>query len=215
MNEEDAQRHEMVEKQLQGRDIFDERVLETMRRVPRHAFVPESLRPFAYQDRALSIGHEQTISQPYVVALMLQTLQLSGHENVLEIGTGSGYQTAILSELCAYVYSVERHPQLAEEAGQRLGQLGYRNVDIHVGDGSQGLPDMSPFDAIVVSACVPAIPAPLRGQLRPQNGRLILPVGNRSQQYLKLAVRDYDQWRIEQLIAVRFVPLIGRYGFNS
>lgn len=209
----DDLRAQMVEEQLRQRDIFDARVLEAMLRVPRHEFVPLDARPYAYDDRALSIGYDQTISQPYVVALMLQSLQLSGHEIVLEIGTGSGYQTALLCQLAAYVYSIERNPDLANQAADRLAEAGYKNVDIHIGDGSQGLADMAPYDAIIVSASVPSIPGPLKAQMRPNNGRLILPVGKRDQQYLQLVRRDFDRWDVETLIPVRFVPLIGRYGF--
>lgn len=211
----DQLRETMVREQLQSRDIYDERVLGVMRHVPRHEFVPEAIRHLAYEDRALAIGYDQTISQPYVVAFMLQMLQLSGHEIVLEIGTGSGYQTALLSELASYVYSMERNEDLAEEAEKRLVQLEYKNLEIYVGDGSQGLADMSPYDSIIVSACVPSIPGPLKAQLRPNNGRLILPVGGRDQQYLQLVRRDFDRWDVETLIPVRFVPLIGRYGFRT
>lgn len=210
----DELREQMIQEQLIKREITNPRVLNGMRKVLRHEFVPEQVRHLAYRDGALPIGHEQTISQPYVVALMLQVLQLSGHETVLEIGTGSGYQTAILSEMVAYVYSMERNAELAEDAGQRLGQLGYDNVDIYVGDGSQGLPDMAPFDAVIVSAAVPAVPAPLRSQLRP-NGRLILPVGTRERQNLELVRRDFDRWMKESVLPVRFVPLIGQYGFKE
>ncbi|MFP4322163.1 MAG: protein-L-isoaspartate(D-aspartate) O-methyltransferase [Anaerolineales bacterium] len=211
----DKLRTEMVEEQLRKRDISDFRVLQAMERVPRHEFVPRDVRHLAYKDRALAIGHEQTISQPYIVALMLQALQMSGHEMILEIGTGSGYQTALLCELGAYVYTLERKHALAEDAASNLARLGYKNLDIHVGDGSQGLADMGPFDTIIVSACVPSIPGPLKAQLRPQNGRLILPVGSHKQQYLQLVKRDYDQWHVDNLLPVRFVPLIGRYGFSS
>lgn len=204
----------MVEKQLKERDIADFRVLDVMGRVPRHEFVPPEIRHLAYRDGALPIGHNQTISQPYVVALMLQALHLSGHEIVLEIGTGSGYQTALLCEMAAHVYSLERNNDLAEHAAARLAQLGYENVEIYVGDGSQGLADMSPYDAIIVSASVPSVPGPLRAQLR-QNGRLIIPVGTRNQQHLEVVRRDYDRWDTERLIPVRFVPLIGRYGFDE
>ena len=169
----------------------------------------------AYEDRALAIGHQQTISQPYIVALMLQIAQLSGHEIVLEIGTGSGYQTALLCELAAYVYSVERNKTLGRSAANRLADMEYDNLDIHIGDGSQGLPDMSPFDVILVTACVPSIPGPLKAQMQPQNGRLVLPVGNREQQYLQVVKRDIDRWIVEKIIPVRFVPLVGRYGFRD
>jgi protein-L-isoaspartate(D-aspartate) O-methyltransferase len=208
-------RLQMVESQLAARDIDDERVLEAMRQVPRHEFVPPELQALAYEDRPLAIGYEQTISQPYVIALMLQLLHLSGHETVLEIGTGSGYQTALLSRLAAYVYSVERHDRLALMAADRLFQLGYTQLDIHVGDGSQGLADMAPFDAIIVSAAAPSIPGPLKAQMQVLNGRLVLPVGHREQQGLQLVRRDLDQWQTEDIIPVRFVPLIGLYGFAS
>ena len=204
----------MVEEQLIKRDITNFRVLDAMRRVLRHEFVPPEIRHLAYRDGPLPIGYKQTISQPYIVALMLQLLQLSGHEIVLEIGTGSGYQTALLCEAAAYVYSMERNQTLAEEAGERLAALGYTNVDIYVGDGSQGLPDMAPFDAIIVSAAVPAIPAPLRIQMR-NSGRLVLPVGDRDQQELQLVRRDFDAWVNETVLGVRFVPLIGQYGFKD
>jgi protein-L-isoaspartate(D-aspartate) O-methyltransferase len=169
----------------------------------------------AYEDRALAIGHQQTISQPYIVALMLQIAQLSGHELVLEIGTGSGYQTALLCELAAYVFSVERNKSLGRSAATLLAAKEYDNVDIHIGDGSQGLPDMSPFDVILVTACVPSIPGPLKAQMQAQNGRLVLPVGNREQQYLQVVKRDFDRWIVEKIIPVRFVPLVGRYGFRD
>lgn len=210
----DELREAMVKDQLEERDIVDFRVLNAMRRVPRHDFVPSEFRHLAYNDNAIPIGQKQTISQPYVVALMLQIAQLSGHETVLEVGTGSGYQTALLCELAAYIYSMERNEELAARAGKALAQMSYTNVDIHWGDGSQGLADMAPFDAIIVSAAVPAIPGPLRAQLRP-NGRLILPVGNRQQQHLEIVRRDFDRWQVERLIPVRFVPLLGRYGFND
>ncbi|MBZ0309997.1 MAG: protein-L-isoaspartate(D-aspartate) O-methyltransferase [Anaerolineae bacterium] len=210
----DKLRADMVEKQLKERDITDFRVLEAMGRIPRHEFVPPEIRHLAYRDGALPIGHNQTISQPYVVALMLQALHLSGHEIVLEIGTGSGYQTALLCAMAAHVYSIERNSDLGEQAATRLAALDCENVEIHVGDGSQGLADMSPYDAIIVSASVPTIPGPLRAQLR-NTGRLVLPVGTRNQQHLEVVRRDFDKWDVERLISVRFVPLIGRYGFEE
>jgi protein-L-isoaspartate(D-aspartate) O-methyltransferase len=207
-------RESMVREQLVSRDITNFRVLDAMRSVPRHEFVPADVRHLAYHDGALPIGYNQSISQPYVVALMLQLLQLSGHETVLEIGTGSGYQTALLCRLAASVFSLERDDRLASRAGVLLAQQECRNVDIHVGDGSQGLADMAPFDAIIVSASVPAIPAPLRAQMR-NNGRLVLPVGSREQQYLQLVRRNFDRWDAERVLSVRFVPLIGYYGFKE
>lgn len=212
---DDELRSKMVEEQLIKRNIEDIRVLTAMRHLARHEFIPPEYRHLAYEDRPVAIGHQQTISQPFMVAVMLQLLQLSGHETVLEIGTGSGYLTALLCELCAYVYSMERQPDLADQAADRLATMGYTNVDLHVGDGSQGLADMSPYDAIVVSASVPSIPGPLRAQMRPLNSRLILPVGRRDEQILQLVRRDVDQWHIEDIFPVRFVPLIGLYGFQQ
>lgn len=207
-------RNQMVEEQLKSRDIIDPRVLQAMQDVPRHLFVPENLRHLAYRDAPLPIGQNQTISQPYIVALMTQMLQLSGHETVLEIGTGSGYHTAILCELARQVFSIERYPELADRAGAILADLGYNNVEIHVGDGSQGLPDMAPFDAIVVSAAAPAIPNPLRGQLA-EGGRMVLPVGDNESQWLERVWRHGDTWNIERITLVLFVPLIGKHGFSS
>ena len=151
-------RQEMVDTQLRNRDITDARVLTAMEKIPRHLFVRQDLRHYAYFDRPLPIGEDQTISQPYIVAFMTQLLQLKGHEIVLEVGAGSGYQTAVLCELAHYIYSLERFRRLGSMAAQRLHDLGYRNVDIHIGDGSQGLPDMQPFDAIIVTAAAPSLP---------------------------------------------------------
>ncbi len=208
-------RSQMVEQQLVERGIHNPRVLDAMRRVPRHEFVTADLRHLAYRDCPLPIGDNQTISQPYVVALMTELVNLSGHERVLEVGTGSGYQAAVLCELAAQVYSLERHPRLAERAGQILARLGYNNIEIHVGDGSQGLPDMAPFDAILVTAAAPALPGPLRSQLHPQGGRMVLPVGDERRQFLEVVTRAGNRWEIEQTIPVRFVPLVGRYGFSG
>ncbi len=207
-------RERMVAVQLKNRDITDPRVLGAMRVVPRHLFVPADLQHLAYRDGPLPIGREQTISQPYIVALMSQCLMLSGHETVLEIGTGSGYQTAVLCELCAQVYSLERDQLLADQAATRLTDLGYENVEIYVGDGSQGLPDMAPYDAILVSAAAPAIPGPLRSQLA-DGGRLVLPVGDRDHQVLERVWRTGETWHIERLVSVMFVLLYGRYGFGE
>ncbi|NDJ84631.1 MAG: protein-L-isoaspartate(D-aspartate) O-methyltransferase [Chloroflexi bacterium] len=209
-----VQRERMVRDQLIDRNIADPRVLDAMRRVPRHQFVPKEYQFAAYRDRPLSIGYEQTISQPYIVAFMLETLQMSGHEIVLEVGTGSGYQTALLAELGACVYSVERHRMLARQSGQRLDELGYENIEIYVGDGSQGLADMAPFDCIIVSASAPSLPKPLMGQLR-EAGRLIMPIGDRRSQYLERVWRVDNEFQFERLLQVMFVPLIGRYGFKE
>jgi protein-L-isoaspartate(D-aspartate) O-methyltransferase len=208
-------REEMVVRQLIERGITDSRVLKAMRNVPRHEFVAAEVRHLAYRDCPLPIGDKQTISQPYMVALMSQMLGLKGYERVLEVGTGSGYQTAILCQLAAQVYSLERYPRLAGRAAQVLEHLGYENVEIHVGDGSQGLADMAPFDAIIVTAAAPALPGPLRSQLDEDGGRMILPIGDDKQQYLETVTRWHNRWEIEQTVPVRFVPLIGRYGFKD
>lgn len=205
----------MVDEQLHGRHITDPRVLAVMRRVPRHLFVPEDVQYLAYNDGPLPIGENQTISQPFIVAAMTQMLQLQGCERVLEIGTGCGYQTAVLCELAQHVYSLERFARLAERAAQQLHRLGYTNVDIHVGDGSQGLPDMAPFDAIIVTAAAPSLPGPLCWQLEPAHGRLVIPVGDSKNQQLQRVWRRDDQFKVEQLMPVRFVPLVGRFGFKE
>ena len=209
----EARRARMVREQLIARGISDPRVLEAMRRVPRHEFVPAHLRAYAYDDGPLPIGGGQTISQPYIVAYMTQALALRPDDVVLEIGTGSGYQTAVLCELARRVYSLERRPELAEHAREVLARLGYRNVEVHVGDGSQGLPEFAPYDAILVTAAAPAIPAPLREQLA-EGGRLVLPTGGRRQQLLQRVRRHGDRWTVEDLIAVVFVPLYGEHGFT-
>src|SRR5580704_14119668 len=171
-----VERQNMVESQLSARGIRDPRVLDAMARVPRHEFVAERYRDQAYEDHPIPIGEGQTVSQPYIVARMLETLSLVPSAKVLEIGTGSGYQTAVLAELSAYVFSVERHPLLAREAEATLVRLGYTNVRVIVGDGSQGLPEFAPFDAIVVSAAAPRIPSALFEQLQ-EGGLMIIPVG--------------------------------------
>ncbi len=206
-------RERMVREQLLGRDITDPRVLEAMRRVPRHMFVPPELQAAAYRDTPLPIGSNQTISQPYIVAIMTQLLELQPESVVLEIGTGSGYQTAVLCELAKFVYSLERYPRLAECAGEVLDSQGYENVELHIGDGSQGLPDMAPFDAILVTAAAPVIPGPLRAQLA-DSGRLVLPIGDNQSQVLERVRRIGDKWTIEEQIPVMFVPLYGQHGFQ-
>ncbi len=206
-------RDAMLADQLRARGIHDSRVLDAIRAVPRHEFVPDDLRADAYNDTPLPIGHEQTISQPFIVAFMTQLLDLTRSDVVLEIGTGSGYQTAVLSLLAHHVYSLERHRDLASRAAHRLARLGYRNVDVHIGDGSQGLPDMAPFDAIIVTAAAPRTPGPLQAQLSPHGGRLVVPVGTK-EQHLELIVRRGAHWENKRVMAVKFVPLIGRYGFK-
>ncbi len=208
-------RSRMVDKQLRKRGIQDRRVLGAMNVLPRHQFVPDEHKPQSYEDRPLPIGDGQTISQPYIVAFMTENLRLKPHHKVLEIGTGSGYQTAILCHLADYVYSVERIPRLADLAGARIGDLGYRNLDIHVGDGSQGLPDQAPFDRIMVTAAVPRLPNVLCAQLSQFGGQLILPIGAAPAQELKLITRTADRFTTRNLLGCRFVPLIGRYGFDS
>lgn len=210
-----ALREAMVAQQCAARGITDPRVLDAMRRIPRHEFVAGELRHLAYRDCPLPIGDQQTISQPYIVAQMTQLLHLTGTERVLEIGTGSGYQTALLCALAGQVYSLERHGRLADHAADTLARLGYNNVEIYMGDGSQGLADMAPFDAILVTAAAPSLPGPLRAQMHPHGGRMVLPVGDDKSQYLEIVTRTGDRWLIERANAVRFVPLIGRYGFRA
>jgi protein-L-isoaspartate(D-aspartate) O-methyltransferase len=197
----------MVENQLRARGIRDERLLRAMERVPRHEFVEPSYRNQAYEDHPLPINAGQTVSQPYIVALMLEMLRLDPSSRVLEIGTGSGYQTAILAEICAHVYSVERHPQLAHEAQETLSRLGFTNLTLRVGDGGQGLPECAPFDAIVVSAAAKQIPVPLFEQLR-EAGRMIIPVGPPEAQELQLVRKREGKPLITLLEGCRFVPLI-------
>ena len=201
----------MVRTQLAERGIRDARVLDAMRNVPRHEFVPESLRQEAYEDHPLPIGEGQTISQPYIVAAMLAHLALQAGDQaadrVLEVGTGSGYVTALLSLLCAEVYSVERHTQLAASAESTLHRLGYRNVKIRVGDGSQGWPEYAPFDAILVSAATPEMPPALFTQLR-EGGRMVVPVGPASSQELQLIRKVGGEPEVTFLEGCRFVPLV-------
>jgi protein-L-isoaspartate(D-aspartate) O-methyltransferase len=207
-------RERMVETQLAARGITDERVLEAIRKVPRHLFVDEALREQAYADHPLPIGEQQTISQPYIVGLMTGSLELKGAEKVLEIGTGSGYQSAILAELADRVFSIERYPALAHRANATLRKLGYRNVIIRVGDGSLGWPDDAPFDGILVTAGSPKVPQPLIDQLA-DGGRLIVPVGDRFGQELILVRRVGEAITKTNLGGVRFVDLIGKWGWNE
>jgi protein-L-isoaspartate(D-aspartate) O-methyltransferase len=209
-----AARLTMVRSQLQRRGITDARVLQAMRDVPRHAFVPPEWRHEAYSDRPLPIGHDQTISQPYMVAMMTQSLLLQGHERVLEVGTGSGYQAAVLSRLAAQVYSVEYFPALAEGAGAVLRHLGYTNVEVVVGDGGLGLPAQAPFDAIIVAAAAAHVPSPLLGQLA-EGSRLVIPVGGVTGQDLLIITRHGDAYPQERSVPCRFVPLLGQEGQTS
>ena len=199
-------RERMVTEQLTQRDITDEGVLAAMRKVARHKFVPRYVRMFAYNDSPLPIGYDQTISQPYIVALMTQLLELEGNEKVLEIGTGSGYQAAVLSLLCREVYTIELLQPLADSARKRLKQLGYHNVEVRHGDGYLGWPKYAPFDVIIVTAAPEEIPPKLVEQLK-EGGRLVLPVGKYFQT-LKVVRKVRGQIKEESIIPVRFVPMI-------
>jgi protein-L-isoaspartate(D-aspartate) O-methyltransferase len=205
-------RRRMVEEQIRDREIASPRVLEAMLDVPRHEFVPPEFRQRAYADEPLPIGEGQTISQPFMVAAMTEALELTGGERVLEVGTGSGYQAAVLSHLAALVYSVESHPALALAAQARLERLGYSNVHVHCGDGTLGLPDCAPFDAILVSAAAPDLPPPLLEQLA-EGGRLVIPVGSADEQQLFQIRKHGGQTASRTLHYCRFVPLVGRHGW--
>jgi protein-L-isoaspartate(D-aspartate) O-methyltransferase len=207
-------RARMVERQLRRRGISDERVLSAMGRVPRELFVPEELRAYAYADDALPIGERQTISQPYVVATICSLLALEGEERVLDVGTGSGYQAAVLAELAAEVVTIERIPRLAEQSRTALFEAGYENVEVHVGDGSLGVPERAPFDGIAVAAAAPDVPQALYDQLR-EGGRLVLPRGTRGHQELVLVVRTSAGPAERSSLPVRFVPLVGDEGFGE
>jgi protein-L-isoaspartate(D-aspartate) O-methyltransferase len=202
-----AARQLMVNSQLQDRGISDRRVLEAMLRVPRHRFVPEPYRSQAYEDHPLPIGEGQTISQPYIVALMLEALQLAPTDKVLEVGTGSGYVTALLAELAQQVFSIERHPALAEGAREILAELGYNNARVITGDGALGLPVSAPFDAILVSAAAPDLPSALLTQLS-DSGRMIVPVGASDSQQLQFIRAVNGQQTVSLREHVRFVPLV-------
>jgi protein-L-isoaspartate(D-aspartate) O-methyltransferase len=202
-----TQREEMVDKQLAERGIRDLRVLDAMRKVPRHEFVPQSVRSAAYQDQPLPIGEGQTISQPYIVAVMLEHLALQATDRVLEVGTGSGYVTALLSLLCAEVYSLERHAQLAAVAESTLRRLEFRNVKINTGDGRMGWPEHSPFDAVLVSAATARVPATLFDQVR-EGGRMMIPIGPSSSQELRLLRKVNGQLEVKIFEGCRFVPLV-------
>lgn len=207
-------RLEMVEQQIKNRGIIDERVLEAFREIPRHAFVEKAHQEAAYEDYPLPIGYGQTISQPYIVALMTERLTLKDEEKVLEIGTGSGYQAAILARLAREIHSVERIPELAQQAEENLRAAGINNVDVHVGDGTLGWPQDAPYDAIMITAGTPAMPAGLVGQLA-EGGRLIAPVGSRWRQMLELWIKNEGEIGKEEVLPVVFVPLIGEQGWNE
>jgi len=215
MNRYQAERERMVRHQIAGHGIRDEGVLSAMRKVPRHLFVPEGARDYAYVDSPVRIGSGQTISQPYIVALMTELLDVKSTYKVLDVGTGSGYQAAILGELAAEVHSIERHSELAQRAADQLAELGYSNVQVHIGDGTLGYAPESPYDRILVAAAAPLVPEHLLAQLK-IHGRLVIPVGRRYSQQLevweRLGEEDFDK-KIN--IPVVFVPLIGEAGWEE
>jgi protein-L-isoaspartate(D-aspartate) O-methyltransferase len=208
------ERNRMVDEQIAFRGVKDPRVLAAMRKVPRHEFLPEAIRSQAYGDHALPIGEGQTISQPYMVALMTELMELKGTERVLEIGTGSGYQAAVLAELCEKVFTVERVKTLADRARQNLDHLGYRNVGMKVYDGTYGWKEMAPFDAIIVTAAAPDVPQALIDQLK-EGGRLVIPVGERFTQILVKVIKTATGTRQETSVPCVFVPLIGNHGWKE
>mgnify|MGYP006288673719 FL=1 len=207
----DSQRENMIKNQLTSRGIHDRAVLNAFREVKRHEFVPAYLKPFAYHDRPLPIGEGQTISQPYIVAFMTELLNLARTDTVLEIGTGSGYQAAILAKLCAHVYSIEINEKLGKRAEQRLDSLGYDNVSVRIGDGYKGWPEHAPFNAIIVTCSPENVPSPLEEQLA-ENGKLVIPVGDRSHQQLIVMKKKKGKLIRERSIPVVFVPMVDSTG---
>ncbi len=206
-----AKREAMVSRQIAARGVNDPKVLEAMRKVERHKFVPEKHRPRAYNDHPLPIGDGQTISQPYIVALMTDALELDGSEKILEIGTGSGYQAAVLAEICKHVYTIEIVESLGKRAEKTLSELGYDNISVKIGDGYKGWKAHSPFDAIIVT-CAPArIPEPLKRQLA-EGGRMIIPVGESYAQELVLLTKIKGKVKKQSITPVRFVPMVGKDG---
>jgi protein-L-isoaspartate(D-aspartate) O-methyltransferase len=203
-----ASRERMVREQIEARGVSDPRTLAALRAVPRHLFVPAAQVPSAYEDRPLPIGHEQTISQPYIVAFMTEALKLQGGEKVMEVGTGSGYQAAVLAAAGARVFTIEIVAPLAEEARARLARLGYESVDVRAGDGYAGWPEEAPFDAIAITAAAPRIPEPLKAQLK-DGGRLVMPLGDEAQE-LVLVTRTGATFQERRLLPVRFVPMTGQ-----
>ena len=209
----DVARGRMVDRQLRRRGVHDERVLAAMSRVPRELFLPSDLRAKAYDDAALPIGHGQTISQPYMVARICEELGPVAGRRVLDVGAGSGYQAAVLAELEAEVHTIERLPELAEQARRNLAAAGYAGrVEVHVGDGTRGLPEHAPFAAIAVAAAAPELPPSLYDQLE-ENGRLVVPVGTRNEQRLEVVVRSPEGPAVVRSVPCRFVPLVGEEGF--
>jgi len=210
----DALREEMVARQIEGRGVTHARTLAAMRAVPRHAFVPAELRASAYEDRPLPIGEGQTISQPYMVAAMTAAVDPPPSGRVLEVGTGSGYQAAVLARLCRDVVTIERHAALASRARAALADLGFTNVRVEVGDGTLGFPDVQPYDGILVTAGAPAVPHPLRAQLA-DGGRLVIPVGGADYQEIIVETRRGEAFTSDVRDACVFVPLVGRYGHQK
>ncbi len=207
-------RENMVEFQIKSRGIKDEKVLEAMREIPRHLFVSEGQKPYAYEDYPLPIGEGQTISQPYIVALMTEALQLKRDERVLELGTGSGYQAAILSKLCSEVYTTEKVDSLALQAERLFEKLGYENIKVKVCDGTEGWMEYSPYNGIIVTAGAPKIPEPLIEQLA-ENGRIVIPVGGSFSQDLIVGEKIKGKLIKKAICGCMFVPLIGKYGWNK
>lgn len=213
-NEYTLARERMVREQIAPRRITDNRVLDALREVPRHRFVPADLQHLAYADAPLPIGHRQTISQPYIVALMTSLLELKKSDKVLEVGTGSGYQAAILAQIADQVFTIERIGELAESSRTLFQELGVSNIHVIEGDGSLGLEDEAPFNAIIVTAAAPKVPEPLKEQLA-EDGRLVLPVGGRSGQILEVWRRKGGDFDTERVAPVAFVPLVGDHGWAS
>ena len=210
----DTLREGMVDRQLIPRGIKDQKVISAFRKIPRHKFIPQDYQKSAYGDFPLPIGEEQTISQPYIVALMTQSLAIKNTDKILEIGTGSGYQTAILASLAKVVYSVERKEPLAKVAQRRLSELGYNNITIKVGDGTLGLEEFAPYDKIMVTAAAPSLPQSLKAQLNNQ-GKIVIPISAGFSQVLTLFTNQEDRLEKEEICGCVFVPLIGKYGFKK
>lgn len=209
----DLLRQEMVDKQLIPRGINDEKVIEVFRQVPRHKFVPQEYQKSSYGDFPLPIGNNQTISQPYIVALMTQVLEIKDIDKVLEIGAGSGYQTAILASLAKDVYSVERKVSLAQNAEGLLKELGYQNIKIRMGDGTLGLEEFAPYDKIIVTAAAPSLPESLKKQLN-DNGRIVIPISAGFGQMLSVFIKEKNKFLRKDICGCTFVPLIGKYGYK-
>jgi protein-L-isoaspartate(D-aspartate) O-methyltransferase len=209
-----ALRKRMVEEQLIARGIKGERLLAAFSKVERHKFICEELRPNAYSDFPIPISEEQTISQPYIVALMTECLDLSGSETVLEIGTGSGYQTAILAELAKEVYSIERFKSLAHQAEGLFKESGYNNIKLRLGDGTLGWPEAGQFERIIITAASPRVPLPLTEQLK-EGGRMVLPLGESFSQVLTVVEKKNNKFEYKEICGCVFVPLVGKYGWNK